>query len=221
MNRLWLRGKSPRFGTNDYMPLASTRLASRRGQTHYTLHGMMCRMNRALMKIWLSGASFALAVPAFANQLLQVPDVASVDGYASIEPTAEASAPPLARLQDLAIHAISLVGVKYKFGGNSAQSGFDCSGFVRHVFAESLALELPRSSYAMGKLGLSVPKDDLSPGDLVFFNTLRRSFSHVGIYLGEGRFVHSPSRGKSVEIVDMSDNYWKKRFNGARRLVTE
>ena len=124
------------------------------------------------------------------------------------------------RLQNLLIHAISLIGVKYKYGGSSADAGFDCSGFVRHVFAESTAIELPRNSYAMGKLGDSVEKDDLRPGDLVFYNTLRRSFSHVGIYLGEGRFVHAPSRGKSVEIVDMSDQYWKRRFNGARRLVS-
>jgi cell wall-associated NlpC family hydrolase len=114
-----------------------------------------------------------------------------------------------------------MVGVKYKFGGNAEQSGFDCSGFVRYVFSESIPLELPRSSYAMGKLGKAVKSDDLQAGDLVFYNTLQRAFSHVGIYLGEGRFIHSPSRGKSVEIVDMSDRYWKKRFNGARRLVAD
>ena len=125
------------------------------------------------------------------------------------------------RLQNLLMHAISLIGVKYKYGGNSADAGFDCSGFVRHVFAHSAAIELPRSSYAMGKLGESVTDDDLRPGDLVFYNTLRRNFSHVGIYLGEGRFVHAPSRGKSVEIVAMSDHYWKRRFNGVRRLVSD
>ena len=134
---------------------------------------------------------------------------------------AELPAPQPARLQSLLIHAISLIGVKYKFGGSSAESGFDCSGFVRHVFAESMALDLPRSSYAIAKLGASVNKDDLQPGDLVFYNTRRRAFSHVGIYLGEGRFVHAPSRGKSVEIVDSTDQYWRKRFNGARRVAVE
>ena len=137
------------------------------------------------------------------------------------EPLADLPTPQPARLQSLLIHAISLIGVKYKFGGSSAESGFDCSGFVRHVFAESMALDLPRSSYAIAKFGTSVDKDDLQPGDLVFYNTRRRAFSHVGIYLGEGRFVHAPSRGKSVEIVDSADQYWKKRFNGARRVATE
>ena len=126
-----------------------------------------------------------------------------------------------AKLQELLIRAISLIGVKYKFGGDSAQTGFDCSGFVSHVFEASLAIELPRSSYAMGRLGTKVESDDLRPGDLVFYNTLHRAFSHVGIYLGEGRFVHAPSRGKSVEIVDMSEKYWKRRFNGARRLISD
>ena len=125
------------------------------------------------------------------------------------------------KLQELLLRAISLIGVKYKFGGNSAQTGFDCSGFVSHVFEASLAIKLPRSSYAMGRLGTKVDNDDLRPGDLVFYNTLHRTFSHVGIYLGEGRFVHAPSRGKSVEIVDMYDSYWKRRFNGARRLVND
>jgi cell wall-associated NlpC family hydrolase len=125
------------------------------------------------------------------------------------------------KLQELLIRAISLIGVKYKFGGNSAQSGFDCSGFVTHVFEASLAIKLPRSSYALGRLGTKVEKNDLRPGDLVFYNTLHRAFSHVGIYIGEGRFVHAPSRGKSVEIVDMSDPYWKRRFNGARRLIDD
>lgn len=125
------------------------------------------------------------------------------------------------KLQELLIRAISLIGVKYKFGGGSAQTGFDCSGFVSHVFETSLAIELPRSSFAMGRLGTKVESDDLRPGDLVFYNTLHRAFSHVGIYLGEGRFVHAPSRGKHVEIVDMSDSYWKRRFNGARRLIND
>ena len=137
------------------------------------------------------------------------------------EPLAEPTAPQPARLHSLLIHAISLIGVKYKFGGSSAESGFDCSGFVRHVFAESMALDLPRNSYAIAKLGTSVNKDDLQPGDLVFYNTRQRAFSHVGIYLGEGRFVHAPSRGKNVEIVDSADQYWKKRFNGARRVAME
>lgn len=123
------------------------------------------------------------------------------------------------RMQNLLMHALSSIGVNYQFGGNGPEQGFDCSGFVRHVFGEALAMELPRSSIEMSKVGNPVEQSELLPGDLLFYNTLKRRFSHVGIYLGEGRFVHAPSRGKGVEIVDMSDTYWKKRFNGARRLV--
>ena len=175
-------------------------------------------MYRARITGLLAGACVALALPSFASQ---APGETRADEIPITATTAGLPAPASDRLQNMLIHAISLIGVKYKFGGSSAQSGFDCSGFVRHVFAESVALELPRSSYAMGREGRSVTAEDLRAGDLVFYNTLHRAFSHVGIYLGEGRFVHAPSRGKSVEIVDMSDSYWKKRFNGARRLLSD
>lgn len=186
------------------------------------MRGIITAMNRALFASLVAGAIAALP-PSSAETARAASDQASVELNLPVDPpaVAKASTPIPARLQDLLIHAISLIGVKYKFGGNTAHAGFDCSGFVRHVFLESIALDLPRSSYAMGKIGLAIERDELRPGDLVFHNTLHRAFSHVGIYLGEDRFVHAPSRGKSVEIVDMSENYWKKRFNGARRLVTE
>ena len=168
-----------------------------------------------------AGTIIALTCPSAAEPTSLVTQATGSSPQTSAEPMVEASASQAARLANLLIHAISMVGVKYKFGGNTVQSGFDCSGFVRHVFAESLALELPRSSYAMGKLGVRVESEELQPGDLVFYRTLNRAFSHVGIYLGEGRFVHAPSRGKSVEIVNMADHFWKKRFNGARRLLSE
>lgn len=174
-------------------------------------------MIRALIAILFAGNIIVL-MPAFATP---VSKDTSDDSRHSSDPIAEAPVPLPARLQNLLMHAISMIGVKYNFGGNSAQTGFDCSGFVQHVFAESAALELPRSSYAMGKLGVNVESENLQPGDLVFYRTLHRAFSHVGIYLGEGRFVHAPSRGKSVEIVNMADSYWKKRFNGARRLMID
>ena len=167
------------------------------------------------MTTLLAGLTVALTAPSFANLAWAESDDTSV----AADVRAASIVPQQAAMQDLLIHAISMVGVKYKYGGNSVESGFDCSGFVRHVFAESIAMELPRSAYAMGKLGAAVQRDNLQPGDLVFHNTLHRAFSHVGIYLGEGRFVHAPSRGKSVEIVDMSDSYWKKHYSGARRLV--
>jgi cell wall-associated NlpC family hydrolase len=121
---------------------------------------------------------------------------------------------------EVVLHALSLMGAKYKFGGNSVEEGgFDCSGFVRHVYLTTAAIELPRSSREQAGRGRAVPAADLEPGDLVFYNTRRATYSHVGIYLGNGRFVHAPSRGKRVEIVDMNDTYWRTRFNGARRVL--
>jgi len=124
------------------------------------------------------------------------------------------------RATQLAIEAMSLVGINYRRGGNSPENGLDCSGFVRHVFKEVQGKELPRTSAEISKLGESVDKQDLQPGDLVFFNTLRRAFSHVGIYLGDNKFIHSPSTGGAVRIESMDLSYWKARFNGARRIET-
>lgn len=125
------------------------------------------------------------------------------------------------RTSEVLVYALSLVGVKYQFGGKSAATGFDCSGFVHHVFGEVANLALPRSAESMAQRGAAVVRDDLTAGDLVFYNTRSRANSHVGIYLGNNTFVHAPSRGKSVEVVDMSENYWRKRFNGARRLLPD
>ena len=102
--------------------------------------------------------------------------------------------------QDVAIYALGLIGVNYKFGGNTPDSGLDCSGLVRYVFQEVTGVTLPRTSKEMSSLGAKVGAGDLKPGDLVFFNTRRFAFSHVGIYLGDNRFVHAPSRGSEVEI---------------------
>lgn len=121
-------------------------------------------------------------------------------------------------LNDLAVYAISLEGTPYKFGGTSPNTGFDCSGFVGHVFRQSLGKTLPRSSEEISRVGREQESDELQPGDLVFFNTLNRSYSHVGIYLGDGQFIHSPSTGKSVSIANMNESYWRKRYNGARRV---
>lgn len=120
--------------------------------------------------------------------------------------------------QDLLLSAMSLIGVKYKWGGNTPESGLDCSGFVRYVFQNSLNIILPRTSFNMSQMGETVDKQELKPGDLVFFNTLKRQFSHVGIYLGDNRFIHSPRTGRSIEVANMGDSYWTKRFNGARRM---
>jgi cell wall-associated NlpC family hydrolase len=121
-------------------------------------------------------------------------------------------------VQDVVMSAISLTGVQYKYGGKSPETGFDCSGFVRYVFQQATNLTLPHGAHAISQLGQSIPIEQLRPGDLVFFNTLKTAFSHVGIYLGDGRFIHAPSSGGSIKVVDMSERYWANRFDGARRL---
>lgn len=125
----------------------------------------------------------------------------------------------LGKARELALQALGFIGVNYKYGGVSPETGFDCSGFVHYIFNQAVGLALPRNAAEISRVGETVTRDDLQPGDLVFFNTLRRPFSHVGIYLGENRFIHAPSRGGSVEIVDMTQRYWKNRYNGARRVA--
>jgi cell wall-associated NlpC family hydrolase len=120
---------------------------------------------------------------------------------------------------DLVVQALALLGTPYRYGGVSPESGFDCSGLVRHVFGSVLEREFPRRSEDMRALGESVSRAELQPGDLVFFNTLRRAFSHVAIYIGEGRFVHAPARNGRVRIEGLDDRYWAARFDGARRVV--
>lgn len=122
------------------------------------------------------------------------------------------------RASELVVQALSLIGIKYKWGGDDPATGVDCSGLVSHVFNEVAGIVLPRDSRSMSKVGAAVDKDELQPGDLVFFNTLRRPFSHVGIYIGGDRFVHAPRRGREVEISELRDRYWQKRFSGARRV---
>jgi len=117
--------------------------------------------------------------------------------------------------------ALDLVGIRYRRGGSSAESGFDCSGFVGYVFLEQLGLRLPRTSGEISRAGEQVSRSDLKPGDLVFFNTMRRAFSHVGIYMGDNQFVHAPRPGKAVRVEDIRESYWAKRYNGARRITGE
>ena len=120
---------------------------------------------------------------------------------------------------DLVLTALNYLDLPYRRGGNSADAGFDCSGFTRHIFQLSLGVVLPRrvDEQASAKGLVTVARDQLEPGDLVFFNTLRRTFSHVGIYIGEGKFIHAPRTGGAVRLEDMRVAYWSKRFTGARR----
>jgi len=122
-------------------------------------------------------------------------------------------------VNSLVSYAQTLIGTPYKYGGNSPESGFDCSGFVGHVFSHSLGINLPRSTGEIGRSGKSVRSNELRTGDLVFFNTLHRSFSHVGIYLGDNRFIHAPSSGGNVRVENILEDYWRNRYNGARRIT--
>jgi len=122
-------------------------------------------------------------------------------------------------VREIAMRAMSLIGVRYKFGGEHPEHGMDCSGLVRYVFRESWGAQLPRTSREISRVGAKINADELQPGDLVFFNTLRQAFSHVGIYLGDNKFIHAPNRGASVRVERMDRAYWQSRFNGARRMT--
>ena len=113
--------------------------------------------------------------------------------------------------------AMDLVGVKYRFGGTSPETGLDCSGYVQYVF-KSAGVNLPRVSAEMGRTGESVNTGSMKPGDLVFFNTRGFANSHVGIYLGNSMFIHSPRTGRTVSVESMDISYWKTSFTGARRV---
>lgn len=126
-----------------------------------------------------------------------------------------------ARAHEILMNALSLTGIKYTYGGSSPETGFDCSGFVRYVFQQATDLTLPHGARAISQLGQSISMEQLQPGDLVFFNTLKSAFSHVGIYVGDNRFIHAPSSGGNIHIVNMDDAYWAKRYSGARRLDPE
>jgi len=125
------------------------------------------------------------------------------------------------KASELVIQAMGLLGVPYKRGGISEEKGFDCSGFVRYMFEKSVGLVLPRRAEDQAKVTEEINRSELKPGDLVFFNTMKRTFSHVGIYVGDGKFIHAPRPGKSVRVDDMREAYWQKRFNGARRVQSD
>jgi cell wall-associated NlpC family hydrolase len=174
----------------------------------------------------LAPAGAASAAPASGDavlQLLQDKGLVPKPTPAAESRPATGTSPLVQQVRDAAsdmvLAAMNFLGVPYKRGGSSAEQGFDCSGFTRHIFENSLGLLLPRRADQQAHdAGLAnVKRDELRPGDLVFFNTMRRAFSHVGIYIGEGKFIHAPRTGGEVRIEDMRQAYWVKRYNGARR----
>ena len=123
------------------------------------------------------------------------------------------------KASELVVNAMGFLGVPYKRGGNNAETGFDCSGFVRAIYQQSVGMLLPRRAEEQAAATQRIEKNELQPGDLVFFNTLRRTFSHVGIYVGNNKFIHSPKPGAEVRVENMGISYWQTRFNGARRVA--
>ena len=123
------------------------------------------------------------------------------------------------KASELVVNAMGFLGVPYKWGGTDADTGFDCSGFVVSVYQQSIGLLLPRKSEQQAAATQKIDQTDLQPGDLVFFNTMRRTFSHVGIYVGNGKFIHAPKAGAEVRVESMGGSYWQRRFNGARRVL--
>jgi cell wall-associated NlpC family hydrolase len=120
--------------------------------------------------------------------------------------------------EELIDRAMEVIGVRYRWDTELPQSGLDGSSFVGYVFKDKLGFLLPRKSTQMSRVGKPINRDELQPGDLVFFNTMRLTFSHVGIYVGDNKFIHSPSKGTTVRVDDLGSLYWDKRFDGARRL---
>ncbi len=150
--------------------------------------------------------------------LLSATALAAEDGRAAVETTVAQQDSGTKAIID---RALSLIGVAYRRGGSDPQVGLDCSGLVRFVFADAADIMLPRRARDISRVGDRIALADLQPGDLVFFNTLRRAFSHVGIYLGNSRFLHAPSAGEEVRIDDLRWRYWRSRFSGARRIDTD
>jgi len=125
------------------------------------------------------------------------------------------------KASELVMQAMGLLGVPYRSGGTSEEKGFDCSGFVRYMYEKSVGLVLPRRAEEQAKVTEEISRSELKPVYLVFFNTLKRTFSHVGIYVGDGKFIHAPRPGKAVRVDDMREAYWQQRFNGARRVQVD
>jgi cell wall-associated NlpC family hydrolase len=122
--------------------------------------------------------------------------------------------------QELSQFAMQLLDIRYRRGGSAPSTGFDCSGFVHYVFAQVFGVDLPQNSAGQYHVGKQIARSDMKVGDLVFFKMHGKRISHVGIYLGEGRFIHSPTTGERVHVSSLAENYWARRFAGARRPNT-
>jgi cell wall-associated NlpC family hydrolase len=163
----------------------------------------------------------------FRNYLLHIVFLISLSGCGTLgpstpEPVAVPPPPPAVPLRaqrsEALLQTLMALGLDYRYGGNSPVTGFDCSGLVAHVYLEAWNIRLPRNTSAQSKVGTPVSLAELQAGDLVFYDTLKRPFSHVGIYLGDGKFVHAPKTGAQVRVESVKSAYWSQRYNGARRV---
>jgi cell wall-associated NlpC family hydrolase len=186
--------------------------------------GLMAMLRSPPMR--LSLFALALLLGACASAPPRPPIAAASGASAAAAPVSEARTPPAPalpddRAADVVLTAMAFLDTPYRLGGNSVEQGFDCSGFTRHVYAKTLGLALPRRSedQAGARALRPVERAALASGDLVFFNTLKRGFSHVGIYLGDGKFIHAPRSGSAVRVENMRNSYWAPRFDGARRVA--
>ena len=183
------------------------------------------------LAIATSVALYASCMSARAGDITEAPSASAAlptqTGASILTASAGHSSPStLRKLQDfsgraseLVMHAFGLLGIRYRMGGSTPENGLDCSGLVRYVFKQAWGQDLPRTAVELSQVGETVQPQELQPGDLVFYNTMRRGFSHVGIYLGDNKFIHSPSAGGQVRIESMDISYWRERFSGARRVA--
>jgi cell wall-associated NlpC family hydrolase len=180
-------------------------------------------MKPAVCAILLSACACVQAAPAvapddeigrFALEKGWAPDTRLLEKIGQVSQGVSNSA------SELVLTAMGFLGVPYRSGGNSADSGFDCSGFVKAMYETTVGWVLPRRAEQQAAATRTIDKKDLQPGDLVFFNTMKRAFSHVGIYVGENKFIHSPKPGAQVRVEDMGQGYWQSRFDGARRVLS-
>jgi cell wall-associated NlpC family hydrolase len=160
----------------------------------------------------------AVACAAFASTTL-AQDAADARIATATAVVRDAAVTALLSARNLTSSALDLIGIRYKWGGTTPESGLDCSGLVQFVFQQVTGVTLPRSAKDLSRVGSVVALADLRPGDLVFFNTRRLAFSHVGIYVGDNQFIHAPRRGREVEVATIDRSYWHKHFDGARRLI--
>ena len=123
---------------------------------------------------------------------------------------------------DVVVYALGLIDADYRYGGRNPEAGLDCSGMVSHIYEQVAGLRLPHNAAQIARLTRPISRGNLRPGDLVFFNTLNQPFSHVGIFIGEGRFVHAPSSASGrIQITRMDNGYFSSRYQGARTLFVD